>query len=70
MIQNDLLILKTFAYVRVHGEDFQTVNIRLSPPVLRVFLRSMLPDVFVTAVAYERHHHDHTADHGAKSEPI
>ncbi|TGZ53068.1 Uncharacterized protein DBV15_00636 [Temnothorax longispinosus] len=47
-----------------------TVNVRLGSPILRVLLRSMLPDVFVTAVAYEHDHHDHTADHGAKSEPI
>ncbi|KYM95383.1 hypothetical protein ALC62_13811, partial [Cyphomyrmex costatus] len=62
--------VKTFTYMCVHGEDFQTMNVRFGSPVLRVFLRSMLSDVFVTAIAYEHHHHDHTADHGAKSEPI
>ncbi|EGI68065.1 hypothetical protein G5I_03159 [Acromyrmex echinatior] len=62
--------VKIFTNVCIHGEDFQTVNVRFGSPVLRVFLRSMLPDVFVTAIAYEHHHHDHTADHGAKSEPI
>lgn len=65
--------INNFAHhgVRVHGEDLQTVDVWFGgPPVLRVLLRSMLPDVLVAAVAYEHHHHDHTADHGAKSEPI
>jgi len=56
--------------MRVHSEDLQAVNVRLGSPVLRVLLRPVLPDVLVAAVAYEHHHHDHTADHGAKSEPI
>ena len=43
----------THSSVCFRGEDLEAVHVWFGPPVLRVLLRSVLPDALVTAVAHQ-----------------